>query len=112
MASIVPRWKLLAGQNININKSEENLFKSRTQIRRKTYKSRKKHQDKVQNAKRKEKTQKVKKSSIPSQHDDFHRATMKDACLPRKQKNKSDENMFIAARWSISQHDGVTWRPS
>ncbi|KAK2368253.1 hypothetical protein QL285_081460 [Trifolium repens] len=58
------------------------------QIRRKTYKSRKKHQDKVQDAKRQEKAQKVKKLSIPSQHDDFHRATMEAACLPRKQKNK------------------------
>jgi hypothetical protein len=39
------------------------------QIRRKTYKSKKKHQDRVQDAKRQEKAQKVKKISIPSQHD-------------------------------------------
>jgi hypothetical protein len=48
------------------------------QIQRKTYKSRKKHQDRVQDAK------KVKKMSIPSQQDVFHRATMEAACLPRK----------------------------
>jgi hypothetical protein len=52
------------------------------------YRIKKKHQDKVQDAKRQEKTQKVKKLSIPSQHDDFHRATMEAACSPRKQKNK------------------------
>ncbi|KAK2444140.1 hypothetical protein QL285_015193 [Trifolium repens] len=55
-------------------------------IRRKTYKSRKKHQDKVQDAKRQEKAKKVKKISIPSQHDGSHRATMGAACSPRKQK--------------------------
>jgi hypothetical protein len=49
-------------------------------------KSRKKHQDKVQDAKRQEKAQKVKKLSIPTQHDDSHRATMEAACLSRKQK--------------------------
>ena len=38
--------------------------------------------------------------SISSQHDGFHRATMEAACLPRKQKNKIEENLFIAARWS------------
>ena len=77
-----------------------------TQIRRKTYKSKKKHQDKVQDAKRQEKAQKVKKLSIPSQHDDFHRATMEAACLPRKQKNKiwrksvhRSTMCAIAARW-------------
>ncbi|KAK2396651.1 hypothetical protein QL285_058296 [Trifolium repens] len=43
---------------------------------------------KVQDAKRQEKAQKVKKMSIPSQHDNFHRATMEAACSPRKQKNK------------------------
>jgi hypothetical protein len=32
------------------------------------------------------KIQKVKKLSIPSQHDVFHRATMEAACLPRNQK--------------------------
>ncbi|KAK2428317.1 hypothetical protein QL285_026845 [Trifolium repens] len=83
-----------------------------TQIRRKTYKSRKKHQDRVQDAKRREKAQKVKKMSIPWQHDVFHRATMEAACLPRNLKNKSEENLFIAARCTTSQHDGVTWRPS
>jgi heme exporter protein D len=36
------------------------------QIRRKSYKSRKKHQDRVQDAKRQEKAKKVKKMSIPS----------------------------------------------
>ena len=56
------------------------------QIRRKTYKSRKKHQDRVQDAKRQEKAQKVKKLSIPSQHGGSHRATMGAACWPRKQK--------------------------
>jgi hypothetical protein len=70
---------------------------TQAQLRRKTYKSREKHQDKVQNAKRQEKAQKVKKLSIPS-----HRAAMEAACWPRKQKNKSEENLFIAARWSIS----------
>jgi hypothetical protein len=75
-------------------------------------KSRKKHQDKVQDAKRQEKAQKVKKKSIPSQHNVSHRATMGAACWPRKQKNKSEENLCIAARWSTSQHDDITWRPS
>ena len=56
------------------------------QIRRKTYKSRKKHQDRVQDAKRQEKTQKVKKYSIPSQHDVCYRATMKAPCTPSNQK--------------------------
>ncbi|KAK2373790.1 hypothetical protein QL285_074801 [Trifolium repens] len=42
----------------------------------------------------------------------FHRATMEAACSPRKQKNKSEENLFIAARYSTSQHDDITWRPS
>ena len=56
------------------------------QIRRKTYKSKKKHQDRVQDAKRQEKAQKVKKISIPSQHDGSHRATMEAACSPRNQK--------------------------
>jgi hypothetical protein len=70
------------------------------------------HQDRVHDAKRQEKAQKVKKLSIPSQHDNFHRATMEAACSPRKQKNKSEENMFIAARYSTSQHDDITWRPS
>jgi hypothetical protein len=37
---------------------------------------------------------------------------MEVACLPRNQKNKSEENLHIAARYSTSQHDGVTWRPS
>jgi uncharacterized sporulation protein YeaH/YhbH (DUF444 family) len=57
-----------------------------TQIRKKTYKSRKKHQDKVQDAIGQEKAQKVKKISIPSQHNGSHRATMGAACSPRKQK--------------------------
>ncbi|KAK2437148.1 hypothetical protein QL285_022076 [Trifolium repens] len=83
-----------------------------TQIRRKTYKSRKKHQDRVQDAKRQEKAKKVKKMSIPSQYDDSHRATMGDACWQRNQKNKSAKYLSIAARYSTSQHDGVTWRPS
>ena len=56
------------------------------QIRRKTYKSKKKHQDRVQDAKRQEKAQKVKKYSIPSQHDVCHRATMKAPCTPSNQK--------------------------
>jgi hypothetical protein len=37
---------------------------TQAQIRRKTYKSREKHQDKVQDVKREEKAQKVKKLSI------------------------------------------------
>jgi hypothetical protein len=53
------------------------------QIRRKTYKGMKKHQDRVQDTKRQEKAQKVKKISIPSHHDDSHRATMGAACSPR-----------------------------
>ncbi|KAK2410907.1 hypothetical protein QL285_046240 [Trifolium repens] len=36
--------------------------------------------------------------SIPSQHDDFHRATMEAACLPRNQKNNL-QNIYS------SQHD-------
>ena len=59
---------------------------TQAQIRRKTYKSRKKHQDKVQDAKRQEKSQKVKKMSIPSQHYMCHRATMAAACSPRNQQ--------------------------
>jgi hypothetical protein len=39
---------------------------TQAQIRRKTYKSIEKHQNKVQDAKRQEKTQKVKKMSISS----------------------------------------------
>jgi hypothetical protein len=51
-----------------------------------TYKSKKKHQDRVQDAKRQEKAQKVKKYSIPSQHDVCHRTTMKAPCTPNNQK--------------------------
>ena len=40
----------------------------------------------VQDAKTQEKAQKVKKMSIPSQYDVSHRATMRAACSPRKQK--------------------------
>jgi hypothetical protein len=39
---------------------------TQTQIRRKTYKSREKHQDQVQDTKRQEKAQKVKKMIISS----------------------------------------------
>jgi hypothetical protein len=45
-----------------------------------------KHQDRVENAKRQEKAQKVKKYSIPSQHNVCYRATMAAACSPRNQK--------------------------
>ncbi|KAK2443969.1 hypothetical protein QL285_015031 [Trifolium repens] len=38
--------------------------------------------------------------------------TMGAACSPRNQKNKSEENLPIAARCHTTQHDGVTWRPS
>ena len=52
----------------------------------KTYIIKEKHQDQVQDAKRQEKAQNVKKISIPSQHDGSHRATMGAACSPRNQK--------------------------
>jgi hypothetical protein len=76
------------------------------QIRRKTYKNRKKHQDRGQDAKRQEKAQKVKKISIS--------IAARWELLVRQEirRNKSEENLSIAARCVLSQHDGVTWRPS
>jgi hypothetical protein len=72
----------------------------------------KKHQDRVQDAKRQEIAKKVKKLA-------FHRSTMAPI-VPRWEllacqeirRNKSEENLSIAARYSKSLHDGVTWRPS
>ncbi|KAK2408093.1 hypothetical protein QL285_043634 [Trifolium repens] len=69
------------------------------QIRRKTYKSRKKHQDKVQDAKRQEKAQKVKKLSIPSQHD--------GSCLFAKKSEEINLQNICS-----SQHNDLTWGPS
>jgi hypothetical protein len=53
------------------------MLQRQAQIRRKTYKSKKKHQDRVQDTKRQEKTQKVKNTA-------FHRSTM-CAIVPRWQ---------------------------
>jgi hypothetical protein len=62
---------------------------------------------------------KTRKSPKSEENQHFHRSTMAPI-VPRWEllvrqeirSNKSEENLSIAARCVLSQHDGVTWRPS
>ncbi|KAK2370383.1 hypothetical protein QL285_083436 [Trifolium repens] len=57
---------------------------------------------------------KTRKSPKSGENQHLHRSTMAPIVLVRQEirSNKSEENLSIAARCVLSQHDGVTWRPS